>query len=131
MRVVHEVASGSELAVFVLVVIATHLLPQDRLVPFQLLHPVSEEAILSVSTISRLRVTLAELQFPLHHRHRSGFIIQYLDTHLPNYYTQLNIYHLLTPTTPSPVVVLSDFPQNSLTSSSKNSRSLRSYFLFF
>lgn len=58
MRIMDKVASGSKLAVLVLVVIAAHLLPQDGLVLNQLLHTMGEKTVITVGTVPGLCVTL-------------------------------------------------------------------------
>ena len=82
MRVMNKVASGTELAVFVLMVIPAHLLPQQWLVLHQLLHSVGEEAVHSVGTMAGLTVTLAELQFSLLREVGCSFIIYQIDAHV-------------------------------------------------
>ena len=74
MRVVHEVASGAELAVFVLVEVPTHLLAQDGLMQYQLLDAVGEEAVLSVAAVAGLFVGFAELEFAFEGRVGGCFI---------------------------------------------------------
>ena len=80
-RVMDEVASGTELAVLVLVVIATHLLPENWLVADQLLNAVCKKAIAAVVAVPRLGKTPAQLQFPLFGLLGSSFIIYRIDTH--------------------------------------------------
>ena len=64
MRVMNKVASGTELAVFVLMVIPAHLLPQQWLVLHQLLHSVGEEAKVYAKDARRVSLVLnvCELQ---------------------------------------------------------------------
>jgi len=80
-RVVDEVASGPEFAVFVLVVIAAHLLSQEGLVHNQLLNTMREEAVVSVAAVSRFIVTSAEFQLALLSAEISYFIICQFYTH--------------------------------------------------
>lgn len=77
-----EVATGPELAVFVLVVVAAHLLSENWLVADQFLHSVGEEAVVPVCAVPHIGVTLAELQLPLLRDMGSSFIIHQIHTHL-------------------------------------------------
>jgi len=60
MSVVYEVASGAELAVLMLMVVPTHLLPQNGLVEYKLFDSVGEEAVFSVATISCFGIAATE-----------------------------------------------------------------------
>ena len=77
----NEVASGPEFAVLVLMVIAAHLLAEERLVLDQFLDPVGEETVITVPAVARLRITLAQLQLSLGTRLRCSFIIYHFHTH--------------------------------------------------
>ena len=81
-RVMNEVASGTELAVFVLMVISAHLLSENRLVLHKFLHSVGEEAVCSIGTVASFTITLAELKFSLVREVSCSFIINQIDTHL-------------------------------------------------
>jgi hypothetical protein len=61
----HEVASGTKFAVFVLVEVAAHLLLQGWLVHYQLFQPVREVATSPKHAKARLCKSLAQLEFAL------------------------------------------------------------------
>lgn len=63
MRVMHEVTSGPKLAILMLVVVPTHLLPQNRLVENELFHSVGEETVFSVAAVTGFGITSTELKF--------------------------------------------------------------------
>ena len=77
----HEVASGAELAVFVLVVVSAHLLSQNGLVLNKFPHPMREETVGSIGAVPCLIIALAELQFSLLRQMGCSFIIYQIDTH--------------------------------------------------
>ena len=60
-RVMHEVASGTKLAVLVLVVIATHLLSEKGLVADEFLDSVGKKTVVSVVAVASFGKTPAEL----------------------------------------------------------------------
>jgi hypothetical protein len=82
LRVVDEVASGAELAVFVLMEIPAHFLSKDRLMLYKFLHSVGEEAIGPIGAIACLAIALAKLQFSLLWEVGCSFIIYQIGTHV-------------------------------------------------
>ena len=81
MRIMDKIASGAELAVLMLVVIATHLLSENWLVLHQFLYAVGKETVVPVAAVSCLCIALAKLQFSLHSRMGCSFIINHFYTH--------------------------------------------------
>lgn len=74
MRVMHEVASGAELAVFMLVVVPTHLLAQYGLMQHQLFDTMRKETVFSVAAVAGFFVGFAELEFAFEERVSGCFI---------------------------------------------------------
>jgi hypothetical protein len=59
--IMHEIASGAEFAILMLMEIAAHLLPKRGLVHHKLFESVCEEAVISIDTVSALSKAFAEL----------------------------------------------------------------------
>jgi hypothetical protein len=74
MWVMHEVASGAELAVFVLVVVPTHLLAQNGLMEYKLLDTMSEETVFCIAAVTGFFVGFAELEFTFEGRIGGYFV---------------------------------------------------------
>ena len=83
-RVMYEVASGTELAVLELVVVSAHLLPENRLVHHQFFHSMREEAVVSIAAMPGFSKATAKLEFSLLGKLCDCFIIYQNDAHMLN-----------------------------------------------
>ena len=90
MGIMNEIASGTELAIFMLVVISAHLLPQNRLMFDKFSDPMGEKAVNPISAATCFAPTFAELQFSLLRQVGSSFIIYQIDTHV-QYFIRLYV----------------------------------------
>ena len=77
-----EVASGTKLAVLVLVIISTHFLPENGLMFDKFGDSMGKETVCSIGAVTGFVIALAELQFSLLRHVCSSFIIYQIDTHV-------------------------------------------------
>ena len=80
----HEVASGTKLAVLELVVVSAHLLPENRLVHHEFFHSMCEEAVVSIAAVPGFSKATAQLEFSLLGKLGDCFIIYQNDAHMLN-----------------------------------------------
>lgn len=77
----NEITSGSELAILVLVEISTYFLSQCWLITYQLIDSVSEEAGLTITTVTLFGPAFAKFDLSFGGRILTDLIVDYCHTH--------------------------------------------------